>query len=267
MRAQEKHPDGSGKKLMTCDVLGTPLCLTTYADFREHCFSLAQRPGTTAVDFSNTQIVTMRRHEPAFRDLTGCIDCFIPDSMPLTWCLNARGAKLSDRVYGPTFMREFLQTDRPSHTHYFLGGSRECVLQLKARALSKNPSLKILGLHDGYFKTDQEPALLEEINRLSPDFIWVGLGTPKQQSWIHRNRSLIPRGVIFAVGFAFDVNAGTKHDAPLWMQQLGLTWLFRLASEPRRLGPRYLRYNTLFLFYLLWDGLWRKATGPMPPRE
>ena len=91
----------------------------------------------------------------------------------------------------------------------------------------------------------------DEINRLSPDFIWVGFGTPKQQAWVKRHKHLLRRGVILTVGFAFDVNAGMKPDAPGWMQRLGLTWVFRLASEPRRLAPRYLRYNFLFLWYLL----------------
>jgi N-acetylglucosaminyldiphosphoundecaprenol N-acetyl-beta-D-mannosaminyltransferase len=116
----------------------------------------------------------------------------------------------------------------------------------------------------GYFESGEEPSIVEEINRLSPDFVWVGLGTPKQQEWICRTQSRLRRGVIFAVGFAFDVNAGMKCDAPLWMQRTGTTWLFRLLHEPRRLGPRYLRYNSLFLFYLLWDGLrGRAGTGAM----
>jgi N-acetylglucosaminyldiphosphoundecaprenol N-acetyl-beta-D-mannosaminyltransferase len=89
------------------------------------------------------------------------------------------------------------------------------------------------------------------------------MGTPKQQAWIHHYKNQIARGIILAVGFAFDVNAGTKPDAPAWMQRFGLTWVFRLLSEPRRLGPRYLQWNCLFLFYLAWDGLrgraWAKA--------
>ena len=95
--------------------------------------------------------------------------------------------------------------------------------------------------------------MLEEINRLSPDFIWVGLGTPKQQEWIHRHKPALRRGVLLAVGFAFDVNAGLKKDAPAWMQRAGLTWAFRAFSEPQRLLTRYLRYNSLFLYYLLKD--------------
>jgi N-acetylglucosaminyldiphosphoundecaprenol N-acetyl-beta-D-mannosaminyltransferase len=104
-----------------------------------------------------------------------------------------------------------------------------------------------------------EKKVLDELIRLSPDFIWVGFGTPKQQAWVKRYKDILPRGVILTVGFAFDVNAGMKPDAPPWMQRLGLTWIFRLWSEPRRLGPRYLRYNFLFLWYLFWDGVRGRA--------
>ena len=243
-------------------VLGTPLQLTTYEQFRSHCLELSSHKGANSVDFTNTHIVTMRRHDPAFRELTDSVDYFVPDGMPLIWCLNFRGAKLRDRVYGPTFMREFIARSPAETTHYFLGGSVECVERLRRASLERNPAARILGARHGYFPPEEEPQILEEINRLSPDFIWVGLGTPKQQSWIHRHKGCIDRGVIFAVGFAFDVNAGTKRDAPAWMQRIGLTWLFRALCEPRRLIARYFRYNALFLFYLIWDGIRGRAFSP-----
>ena len=249
--------------LRSIDLLGTPLTITTYAELTEHCQTLVRKPGTWAVDFSNTQIVTMRRHEPAFLGITSRFDYFIPDGMPLIWCLNGRGAHLMDRVYGPTFMRRCILASPAPCTHYFLGGSEDCLNQLKARLLEQEPDLRIAGSHNGYFRADEEQRMVNEINRLSPDFIWIGLGTPKQQEWIDRHKSEIRRGVLFAVGFAFDVNAGTKPDAPLWMQRWGLTWLFRIASEPRRLLTRYLRYNTLFLFYLAKDSLFPKR--PLKP--
>jgi N-acetylglucosaminyldiphosphoundecaprenol N-acetyl-beta-D-mannosaminyltransferase len=92
--------------------------------------------------------------------------------------------------------------------------------------------------------------VIADILTANPDFIWVGLGTPKQQEWINRNKHRFAHGVLLAVGFAFDVNAGTKKDAPRLMHKLGLTWLFRLLSEPRRLFVRYAKYNTLFLWHL-----------------
>ena len=237
------------------DILGTPLTATTYEEYVRHCQELSKSGTTFAVDLSNTQIVTMRRHQRDFRDVTSRFDSFIPDGMPLIWCLNRKGAELRDRVYGPTFMRHCLVGSPAPYKHYLLGGSPDCLSQLRTRLLEQQSALQIVGSHDGYFSADEEEGILQEINALSPDFIWVGLGTPKQQQWIHLYKSRIKRGVIFAVGFAFDVNAGTKPDAPEWMQRAGLTWVFRIAIEPRRLLTRYLRYNTLFLFYLAKDAL------------
>src|SRR5689334_9339483 len=91
--------------LQSIDLLGTPLTVINYADLTRHCQVLARKQGTWAIDFSNTQIITMRRHESDFRNITSVFDFFVPDGMPLIWCLNAKGAQLRDRVYGPTFMR------------------------------------------------------------------------------------------------------------------------------------------------------------------
>ncbi|MEP6820916.1 MAG: WecB/TagA/CpsF family glycosyltransferase [Chthoniobacterales bacterium] len=235
------------------DVLGTPLAATTYDELTEHCHDLVQMGGTWAIDLTNTQIVTMRRHEPSFREDTSRFDLFVPDGIPLIWTLNLRGAGLSDRVYGPTFMRHCFTRSPAPFTHYLLGGSEECLVQLQDRFEKEQPSARIVGRRNGYFPKDEEKEIVREINALSPDFIWIGLGTPKQQEWIHKHKSSIRRGVLLAVGFAFDVNAGTKPDAPAWMQRRGLTWVFRILTEPRRLLLRYLRYNSLFLFYLVQD--------------
>jgi N-acetylglucosaminyldiphosphoundecaprenol N-acetyl-beta-D-mannosaminyltransferase len=252
------------------ELLGTPLLLTDYRGLGEQCRQWARTDACIALDFANTQIVTMRRHEPSFRDLTSAYDCFPPDGMPLIWCLHLAGAHLRDRVYGPTFMRQFLIGAPAESTHYLLGGSAACGAQLRAVFGKLNPGLRFVGAFHGKCQTDgrmegpADEAVVEEINRLSPDFIWVGFGTPKQQAWVKRYKSRLRRGVILTVGFAFDVNAGLKPDAPPWMQRLGLTWVYRLASEPRRLGSRYLRYNTLFLFYLLWDALHARAWAKSP---
>ncbi|MBA3544441.1 MAG: WecB/TagA/CpsF family glycosyltransferase [Chthoniobacterales bacterium] len=235
----------------TFNLLGTPLLATTYEQLIASVHELARSDRTHAIDFTNTHIVTLRRQDARFREITREFDHFVPDGMPLIWCLNARGAGLRDRVYGPTFMRRCLEASPAPWTHYLLGGSEECGLALQ----QKFSGARFIGTHHGYFSPNEEAGILAEINQLAPDFIWVGLGTPKQQDWIHRHKSQIRRGVLFAVGFAFDVNAGLKPDAPPWMQRLGLTWLFRVASEPGRLLTRYLRFNSLFLYYLLKDAL------------
>lgn len=267
-------PSGSPSP-RTAHVLGTPLLLTDYTELALRCRHWArdsQRQGAIALDFANTQIVTMRRCEPRFLDLTSAYEYFPPDGMPLIWCLNRVGAQLRDRVYGPTFMRKFLDTVPPDCTHYLLGGSEECGTKIREIFTRKNPGIKFIGswhgkcLPDGRMDGSADREIIDELNRLSPDFIWVGFGTPKQQAWVKRYKHLLRRGVILTVGFAFDVNAGMKPDAPPWMQRLGLTWIFRLCSEPRRLVGRYFRYNFLFLWYLLLDGLRGRAFGKLEQR-
>lgn len=247
--------------MKTLPVLGTPLLVTDYAGLSAACLEWARSGRTLAVEFANTQIVTMRRHDPAFRELTSSFEAFAPDGMPLIWRLNRAGAGLHDRVYGPSFMDHFLRTVPAGHSHYLLGGSEECGRRLRQRFQSLNPGVNFVGsFHgrcnpDGSLSPADEQTVINDLERLSPDFIWVGFGTPKQQAWVKRHRARVRRGVLLTVGFAFDVNAGMKPDAPMWMQRLGLTWVFRLCSEPRRLGPRYFKYNFLYLFYLLRDGL------------
>jgi len=251
--------------MKTFHVLDAPLLVTDYDGLAAECLAWVGRPGCTAIEFVNTHIVTMRRHDAAFREIMDAYDHLLPDGMPLVWCLNRAGAGLSDRVYGPAFMREFLETAPGGFKHYLLGGSPECGARLREVFTKRNPKLEFVGgFHgrcgaDGLLEGAAESQVMADIARLSPDFIWVGFGTPKQQAWLRRHKHLIPRGVILTVGFAFDANAGMKPDAPPWMQRCGLTWLYRLASEPRRLGSRYLKWNSLFLFYLLRDGLRGKA--------
>ncbi len=253
--------------MKTLHVLGTPLLATDYAELARQCRAWARHPGCVAMEFANTQIVTLRRHDPAFRELTSVYDHFLPDGMPLVWCLNWAGAGLRDRVYGPTFMRRFLETVPGDFSHYLVGGTPECGTILRTAFGRRNPGVNFVGAFhgqcgaDGVLEGEADRQVTDQINGLSPDFIWVGFGTPKQQAWTRRHKHLIRRGVILSVGFAFDVNAGLKPDAPMWMQRRGLTWLVRLASEPRRLGPRFVKFNSLFIYYLLRDGLGGRAWG------
>lgn len=261
MKTEPPSPPPPG--LEAIQLLGTPLLVSDYERLGLLCQAWARAGQCVALEFANTQIVTMRRHEPHFRELTADFDGFAPDGMPLIWCLNRASAGLRDRIYGPTFMRRFLGSVPASFTHYLLGGSEECGARLRATFGALNPQARFVGSFHGRCAPDgrmaEEERVLEELERLSPDFIWVGFGTPKQQAWVRRYKRRLRRGVVLTVGFAFDVNAGMKPDAPAWIQRLGLTWVFRLASEPRRLASRYFRYNSLFLFYLAWDGLHRRA--------
>jgi N-acetylglucosaminyldiphosphoundecaprenol N-acetyl-beta-D-mannosaminyltransferase len=245
------------------DVIGTPCALTSHAELIAFLNEfVAARDEVLTVDFTNVHIVTLRRVDAAFREMTDSNDLFVPDSQVLTWAVRLRGGRGHERVYGPDFMRRCLSEIAADTRHYFLGGSPDTLEKLIAAMKRLRPEVKVAGSHHGYFDAGTEAAVVEDIRRASPDLIWVGLGTPKQQAWIARNARQFSRGALLAVGFAFDVNAGTKKDSPPWMGRLGLTWLYRLCSEPRRLLQRYAYFNTLFLWYLAGQVMRRKSARP-----
>lgn len=248
----------------TVTVLNTPCTLTDSARLTEllskHCLECRESTPPLSVDFTNVHIVAMRARHPDFYQSTSRVDWFIPDSQILTWAVSLLGGENHERVYGPDFMGYFLENGNQALSHFFFGASQTCLDLLHSEALRIRPDLKIAGKRNGYFNDVDESEIIGEINRSSPDVLWVGLGTPKQQAWIHENKAKLNVKVILAVGFAFDVNAGTKRDAPAWLGPIGLTWLYRLLSEPRRLWRRYLVYNSIFL-----SGLFRQLRSDDTP--
>ena len=242
-------------------VLNTPCVLT---DKRRLTDDLARvcKAGTgraLSVDFTNVHIVAMRTVDESFHRATSNVDWFVSDSQVLSWAVSSLGGTGHERVYGPDFLDYFIRNGEGGLTHYFLGASQECLDLLLAKLSGIRPDLKVVGSHNGYFKEPDEERILGSINAAKPDILWIGLGTPKQQEWISRHKDQLEAGAVLAVGFAFDVNAGTKKDAPGWMGPLGLTWLYRLACEPGRLWKRYFYYNSVFV------GKWlRQLTSDRP---
>jgi len=226
----------------TFDLLGTPLLATSYTELTAYAQALARRGGTHAIDLTNTHIVTLRRQDAHFRAITSRFDHFVPDGMPLIWCLNARGAQLHDRVYGPTFMRRCFEASPAPWTHYLLGGSAECVAALRV----KFASAQIVGARHGYFGPDEEPEIVESIREAAPDVLFVALETPAKELFLARHRDRLQIPFVMGVGGAVDILGGVRRRAPRWLQRLGLEWAFRLAQDPRRLAGRYVVGNTRF---------------------
>lgn len=240
----------------TIKILGTPVACVTYQSALEIVQKLARESRPAAVCPANTHILSEARHDPDFARVMKKFDLVIPDGMPVVWALNLRGAGLSDRVYGPYFMKYVLQnTPRPAR-HFFFGDTDECLQDLRRAAIALQPDIEIVGVISPPFRAwneSDEAQFAQTINSAAPDFVWVALAGGRMERWIIDNQSRYNRGVFLAVGDAFTLLSGRRPFAPKWMQKLGLTWLFRLLAEPRRLGPRYLRYNSLFVYYLLRD--------------
>jgi N-acetylglucosaminyldiphosphoundecaprenol N-acetyl-beta-D-mannosaminyltransferase len=192
------------------------------------------------------------QHDPRFKFILNAADLVVPDGMPLVWLGRLRGRPLAHRVYGPDLMLEVCRkTASRNRSHFLVGGASGVADQLAAVLRLRYPGLVISGTCSPPFQPlteTQEEDVVATINRAAPDIVWVGFSTPKQEQWMHRNRDRLKAGVVLGVGAAFDIHAGTRAQAPRWMRESGLEWLFRLIQEPKRLWRRYLIYGPQFLF-------------------
>ncbi len=239
-------------------LLGTAVACATYDSALERIKQLASESRPSAVCPSNTHVIGEARHNPDFARILARFDLVLPDGMPVVWALNLRGAGLKDRVYGPYLMRHALQNTPRPWRHFFFGDSEECLAVLRRILFKLQPDIDIVGMLSPPFRpftVADEESFADAINNAGPDFVWVALPGVRMERWIIDNQARYRRGVFIAVGDAFTLLAGRRSFAPLWMQRMGLTWLYRLCREPLRLGPRYLQYNSLFLSYLIWDAL------------
>jgi exopolysaccharide biosynthesis WecB/TagA/CpsF family protein len=173
------------------------------------------------------------------------------DGMPLVWWCRRAGFARAGRVCGSDLLDAMCALAvRRGHRHYFYGGSPHVVEQLVSRLTQRHPGLVIAGYRSPPFRplTEAEDAAdVAAINAARPDFVWIGLGMPKQEKWMVSHVARVDAAALIGVGAAFDFHAGTKPRAPQWMQHSGFEWLFRLISEPRRLAGRYLIDNTIFV--------------------
>lgn len=244
-------------------VIGLPVNVATYETALECCLELAHGDSASAVSLANTHIASASRTSTVFGAVMSAFDLVLPDGMPLVWVMNfklrrLKKPQLEDRVYGPYFMRHAILNAPANTTHYFFGGAQECLDQLAQAVRLMRPDIQIAGMcsppYRAWGETDQQE-FARQINEASPDFVWVALGGEKQETWIAENMHRFNRGVFFAVGDAFELLAGRRNFAPDWIQRYGITWLYRLVQEPRRMWKRYFRYNSTFLCCLLKDGM------------
>jgi N-acetylglucosaminyldiphosphoundecaprenol N-acetyl-beta-D-mannosaminyltransferase len=185
-----------------------------------------------------------------------------PDGMPLVWLSRRMGFRYVERVYGPDLMLAVCErfTAR-GYRHFFYGGGPGVAEKLAVRLQSRFPGLQVAGVDSPPFRPvtlQEDRAVVERINTVGPDIVWVGLGVPKQEHWMAAHVGQLSAPVLVGVGAAFDFHAGLKKQAPRWVQKIGLEWCFRLMTEPRRLWRRYLINNPTFLWLVLLQALSRQ---------
>jgi N-acetylglucosaminyldiphosphoundecaprenol N-acetyl-beta-D-mannosaminyltransferase len=187
---------------------------------------------------------------PAFQRSVNAAELVTPDGVALVWALRALGLRETRRVYGPTLMQLVCRRAEECGLPIGLyGGSPEVLEGLRERLLARHPLLRVVFAASPPFRPETEAedaSTVQAIEASGARILFVGLGCPKQERWMAAHREALGC-VMLGVGAAFDFLAGAKRQAPAWMQRSGLEWLFRLASEPRRLWRRYLICNPRFI--------------------
>ena len=180
------------------------------------------------------------------------IDMIVPDGQPIRWALNHfYQAGLKDRVYGPTLTLHVLQKANALGLKVFLYGSTEETLKRFISFIKRTyPDIDLCGVHVDRFREstpEEDQHDIERINNLGTHIVLVGRGCPRQERWVADHLGKV-NAVMMAVGAAFNFHAGNVKQAPRWMQNNGLEWLFRLVQEPGRLWKRYLFTNSYFIY-------------------
>lgn len=233
------------------DVVGVRISRT---DYDEACTAIlaaaaARRPVLVTALAVHGTIEAAR--DRAFGSQIEQFDLVLPDGQPIRWALRlVHGARLADRVYGPELMMRLCSRARETGISVYLYGSTpDTVTKLKTSLLRSLRGLAIVGCEPSLFRpltSEEDREFVERIERSGAGIVFIGLGCPRQEQFAFAHRETI-RAVQVCVGAAFDFHAGTKRQAPRWMQDRGLEWLFRLCQEPRRLWRRYAVTNSLFL--------------------
>lgn len=200
---------------------------------------------------SNAHTSVMAHDDPSYWTCQADSVMSVPDGKPLS-IVGRKTIASMDRVTGPDLMCEIFEiSDQHGWSHYFYGNEQKNLDALRQSLQNNFPSLNIAGMEPSVFRPltdDEKSELSNRIADSGADFAWIALGAPRQEVLMHELKGG-PQPLMIGVGGAFNVLAGVVPEAPIWMQNLSLEWLYRLIQEPKRLFKRYLVTNTKFLFY------------------
>ena len=185
------------------------------------------------------------RENEKLNSIYNTADIATADGVPLVWASRILGNPIKGRVTGLDLLPHFSATAADNnYTFYFLGAAEGVANQLKEKLENEYEGLNVVGTYSPPYKDEfneeENREMINRINEVNPDVLWVSLSAPKQDYWIYENFEKLDVNIAIGVGAAFDVVAGNIPRAPQWMQDAGLEWFYRLVKEPKRLFKRYL---------------------------
>lgn len=235
------------------EVCGIGFCATTMDQLIEEIFSLPTEPVSATVDLVGVPGIISAKENPKVAETYAASTMAIIDGMPIVKIGRKKGFKCN-RCSGTDIMPHiFEESVKRCKTHYFYGGKDDEVLKRIRENLEKDyPGIQIVGMYSPPFRPlteEEDKKVCDEINGLKPDFLWVGIGAPKQEMWMKEHEEKIHGTVMLGVGAGFNFIAGTLDKAPEWMEEASLEWLFRLTKEPKRLWKRYILGGFKWIYY------------------
>jgi N-acetylglucosaminyldiphosphoundecaprenol N-acetyl-beta-D-mannosaminyltransferase len=248
--------------MMAHKILGMRVDTVNYDGATQMIASWAKAGESRYVCVAAVHAVMEGHDHPEFQAMVNAADLVTPDGMPLVWTLRRLGVARQQRVYGPELtLRLLAAVEENGIPVGFLGGRPETLGLLVKNVRERYPAARIAYAVSPPFRpvsAEEDEAIIREINDSGVGILFVGLGCPKQEKWmaVHAGRV---QAVMVGVGAAFDFIAGTKPQAPKWIQRSGLEWLFRLSQEPGRLWWRYLYHNPRFVFLVMLPLFFRRS--------
>jgi N-acetylglucosaminyldiphosphoundecaprenol N-acetyl-beta-D-mannosaminyltransferase len=232
---------------MRAEFLGAPLDLLTLEQTVEQAVdAMRRRVLAQHVAINVAKIVKMRNDPELRRDVVESHIAGV-DGMGVVWGARLIGVRVPERVAGIDLMYSLLAVcAAEGFRPYVLGARRDVLDRAMAVAKQRWPALEFAGSRDGYFRPDDEPAVVEHIRQSGADCLFIGMPTPRKERFLHQHRDSVGVPFIMGVGGSFDVLAGVVARAPVAMQRIGLEWLHRTLQEPRRMWRRYLATNVAF---------------------
>jgi N-acetylglucosaminyldiphosphoundecaprenol N-acetyl-beta-D-mannosaminyltransferase len=210
----------------------------------------------------NVAILMMMRDNPDLQRFIDQSTLTVADGQPLVWYSRLRRRGVPERVTGVDLIVALCSmAATEGFGVYLLGAEGEVVERVADRLTEAHPKLKICGIADGYFGSDEASSRARTVRDSGADILFVAMGVPRQERFLEEHWASLGVSLAVPVGGGFEVIAGTKKRAPVWIQRAGLEWLYRVVQEPRRLWKRYLVTNTQFLYLsvldlLLGERLW-----------
>lgn len=204
----------------------------------------------------NAATITDLKSDNDLKEAINNSDLVNVDGMSVLLALRILGFKVPERVTSPDLAENVLAiADAKKYSIYLLGANHSSLMLCKQKIQERYTNLKIAGYHDGYFGAEQEEEIVDIINNAEPDILLLGMPSPKKEMFVEKNKDKLEVHYFLGVGGFFDILAGLKKRAPIWIQRIGMEWFYRLLQEPRRMWKRYLIGNPKFIWLVLKERL------------